>query len=644
MKWNINFDLVAFSMILMIFIIYSSYKQISTRSKRLYKSLLLVALASTITDIMSAVAASYITNPYTFLSYATHIIHFLVQGLVPCMYCIFTYSMIYETGRLTLKRRLVIILPYSITMLLVLTTPVTNFAFKFDEQGNYLRGWGQIGTYGCAAFYIFTSCIIIMKNLRVITRLQKIAALFYTIECFTLSAVQVFRSYYLLQEIAIAFAMLFTYLTMQNPLEYVDIDMKTYNRSLFMKIVNNFIANRETFSIICTQIEGLHYINEKFGMENGTDLLAEVPEFLSENYASNNIFRIGPTRFAVLLPGEKDYMELNEKVIERFGRPFKINNIDVKLQVYLNCISYPRHGTSLSDILDIISYSLKDVYGTKKNSIVVGNKELFSKMHRQMNVEQAVSNAVENRSFEVFYQPIFNITAKAYTSMEALIRINDPSLGYISPEEFIPMAEKNGDILPIGEIVLEKVCRFIKSNHPEEYGIDTIHVNLSVVQCMQENISEKLLSIIDRYEIPHRIIDFEITETAAVNSGEQLNILMKKLNKRGIQFALDDYGTGYSNQASIMEFPYSTVKLDKSIIWASQTSEKAAVSLKHTIAMLKELKMSVLAEGVETEAQIKYLTGMGCEFFQGYFYSTPVSETEILSILKNNITKTGTAD
>lgn len=634
MKWNINFDLVAFFMILMIFIIYSSYRQISTRSKRLYKALLLVALASTVTDIMSAVAASYLMKSYIPLNYLAHIIHFLVQGLVPCMYCIFTYSMVFETGRLTTARRLIIILPYSITMLLVLTTPVTCFAFKFDEQGNYLRGWGQIGTYSCAAFYIFTSCIIIMKNLRVITRIQKIAVLFYTIETFALSAVQVFYSCYLLQEIAIAFAMLFIYLTMQNPLEYVDTDMNTYNRSLFMKIVNNFIANREKFSIVCAQIEGLHYINEKFGMENGTALLAEAPEFLRENYASNNVFRIGPTRFAVLLPGDCDYTELNEKVIERFGRPFKIKNVDVKLQIYLCAISYPKHGTSLSDILDIISYSLKDAYGTKKNGIIVGNKELFSDMHRQMNVEQAVSNAVEDRSFEVFYQPIFNITERSYTSMEALVRINDPALGYIPPEEFIPMSEKNGDILPIGEIVLEKVCRFIQANHPEEYGINKIHVNLSVVQCMQENISEKLLDIIDRYKIPHGMIDFEITETAAIDSGEQLMILMKKLNNRGIQFALDDYGTGYSNQASIMEFPYSTVKLDKSIVWASQAGEKAAISLKHTIAMLKELKMAVLAEGVETEAQVKSLEEMGCEFFQGYFYSTPLPENEILDLLK----------
>ena len=130
------------------------------------------------------------------------------------------------------------------------------------------------------------------------------------------------------------------------------------------------------------------------------------------------------------------------------------------------------------------------------------------------------------------------------------------------------------------------------------------------------------------------MIDFEITETAAIDSGEQLMILMKKLNNRGIQFALDDYGTGYSNQASIMEFPYSTVKLDKSIVWASQAGEKAAISLKHTIAMLKELKMAVLAEGVETEAQVKSLEEMGCEFFQGYFYSTPLPENEILDLLK----------
>ena len=165
------------------------------------------------------------------------------------------------------------------------------------------------------------------------------------------------------------------------------------------------------------------------------------------------------------------------------------------------------------------------------------------------------------------------------------------------------IAEKNGDILAIGEIVLEKVCAFIEEYHPEDYGIKSIHVNLSVVQCMQENIGIRLLNIIDKYKIPHGLIDFEITESTADNSSENLDKIMDDFNKKGIDFSLDDYGTGYSNQSNLMRYPYSIVKIDKSLVWACDSNPKAFISLKHTIAMIKDLDMKVLAELITLTAK-----------------------------------------
>ena len=218
--------------------------------------------------------------------------------------------------------------------------------------------------------------------------------------------------------------------------------------------------------------------------------------------------------------------------------------------------------------------------------------------------------------------------------MEALVRLIDENLGFVPPDEFIPIAEKNGDILVIGEIVLEKVCAFIEEYHPEDYGIKSIHVNLSVVQCMQENIGIRLLNIIDKYKIPHGLIDFEITESTADNSSENLDKIMDEFNKKGIDFSLDDYGTGYSNQSNLMRYPYSIVKIDKSLVWACDSNPKAFISLKHTIAMIKDLDMKVLAEGVETQHHIDLLEKIGCEFLQGYFYSRPLPITELMDVIK----------
>ena len=636
MKWNIDFDAAAFFIILLIFILYSSYRQITTRTKRIYRLLLILSLVSAVTEIISAVADGYWGAKCIPAHYAVRTFHFLVQAFVPALYFIFIHSTVYEAERLSKKRIFLFLLPYLAAALPSLTTPFTHFAFCLDCAGKYFRCKGQIAAYASAALYLIMSSVVILRAGTHISRLQKAAVLFCAAETIILSAVQILYPPYLLEEAAIAFAMLSIYLTMQNPLEYIDSETDAYNRKWFLKVISNFVADSTHFSLVCIQIEGLNYVNEKFGMEKGTALAAKIPHFLRQTYPSGTIFRLRTARFAVIVQGNADIRELNNAVIERFNHPFKINAVDVKLRAYMCSIVPPAQDGSVSDIIDTMNYSINEAYSNKKNNIVTADKDLLVRMHRKMNVEQAISDALERRSFEVFYQPIFDAEQRRFLYAEALVRLHDPLIGRIPPDEFIPLAEKNGDILAIGELVLEKVCRFIQMHHPEQYGIKTIHVNLSVVQCMQEHIFNTLLRIIDAHGVAHTMVDFEITETAAVVSGDQLKILMRRLNETGIQFALDDYGTGYSNQASIMDYPYSTIKLDKSIVRAAEHNDKAAVSLKHTIAMINDLNMNALAEGVETDSQAERLCKMGCRLFQGYLYSPPVPEAEFLNILKRS--------
>ena len=286
--------------------------------------------------------------------------------------------------------------------------------------------------------------------------------------------------------------------------------------------------------------------------------------------------------------------------------------------------------------MDILDYSLSENCQSKKNAVVCASLDILEKRRKEIAIAQAISKAINNRSFQVYFQPIYSVEESCYTNMEALVRLIDDTLGFIPPDEFIPIAEKNGDILAIGEIVLEKVCEFVELYHPEDYGIKAIHVNLSVVQCMQENISNKLLSIIDKYNIPHGLIDFEITETTANNTTNSLEKIMRDFNNQGIKFSLDDFGTGYSNQSNMMQYPYSIVKIDKSMVWACDNNPKAFISLKHTIAMIKDLEMAVLAEGVESEAHISMLKEIGCEFLQGFYFSRPLPIPELIDVIREN--------
>jgi len=191
-------------------------------------------------------------------------------------------------------------------------------------------------------------------------------------------------------------------------------------------------------------------------------------------------------------------------------------------------------------------------------------------------------------------------------------------------------------ILEIGEFVFRTVCEFMVKEQIWEKGIESIHVNLSVVQCMQERLAQNFLDIMEGYELPCNRINLEVTETAAVVSSECLSMNMNKLVEQGVQFALDDYGTGFSNATSLIQYPYNTIKIDKGVVWAAMENENAMKVLSHSVAMIKSLDMNIVAEGVETLEQADELANMGCDYFQGYYYSKPVNAKDFISLLDRN--------
>lgn len=636
MRWIIHYDIVAFALIAVILIVYCTYSHLNTFQSKTYRNLLIISLLSTITDITSAWAGSFLSVDDIALNVIIHLVHFIVQNLVPCIYSLFAYSLVFDTGKIGRTWFSLIFVPYIFNFSLIVTTPITGACFYFDELGNYHRGSGQFFTYAIAIYYIVLSCYIVIKNMRVLNRPQRLCVFLYSFECIALNLVQIFHGQYLLQEIGIAFAMFFIYITMQNPLEYTDVTTGTYNRNLFKKTINGKIAKNESAAIVCVQVDGLSYISKKFGIQNDSVLLKSVAEFLLDFGKDISVYRLTNRQFALVMAEKQDYKGYAEKIIRRFERTFALDNINVSVNLvaHVCCIQSIRDLHSINDVLDIIDYSLNEAKKNTKNEVIFATSEIFEKHRREVEITQAISHAVSKKTFQVYYQPIYSEKEGKYTSAEALVRLIDPNLGMISPDTFIPIAEKNGSILTIGEIVLEKVCTFVEQFHPEDFGIKSIHVNLSVIQCMQDDIAFKLSSIINNHRIAPGLIDFEITETTADNTNK-LEKIMSEFNTKGINFSLDDYGTGYSNQANLMKYPYSIVKIDKSMIWACDTNPKALISLKHTVAMIKDLEMSVLAEGVETEEQKTMLCELGCDYFQGYYYSKPVPQDDFLTIIRN---------
>ena len=300
------------------------------------------------------------------------------------------------------------------------------------------------------------------------------------------------------------------------------------------------------------------------------------------------------------------------------------------------CIVHCQEDVDTFKSASIIYNVIKNQTEMKKEIIYAADLMKQSGYEVKGNIDSIINDALENNLFELHYQPIYSTKQGRFNSAEALIRLHNEKYGYIAPDLFIPAAEKSGAIYQIGIFVFEEVCRFIKSDVFSELGLEYIEINLSVAQCMQENLANDLLDILQKYEVSPKKINLEITETAMENS---YDIMMNNLNAlagAGITFSLDDYGTGFSNIQRIITMPLSIVKLDKSFIDEIHNPDYQVI-VTNTIKMLKDLKLKILSEGVEGEKQLGFLNEQECDYIHGYFFSKPLPMDEFVSfVLEKN--------
>jgi EAL domain-containing protein (putative c-di-GMP-specific phosphodiesterase class I) len=426
------------------------------------------------------------------------------------------------------------------------------------------------------------------------------------------------------------------FLSLVNPTNYVDKEMGSLNLKAFNDVAAQEIFRKRPFRVIGIQIVGIKFLNETIGMENKAELLKNLYFLLQKACGIHRIFRVSGSRLFVIIP---DDGEIQQQIVESvhtvFTNSIRMGDFRISLTERIALFRYPDDAGSVHDIEELLHATLISAIDEEPGTIVKVDKNILVKKNRELAILQVMKKAVRRGDFYVVYQPIYSFESGRFTTAEALVRLENEELGEVSPEEFIPIAERNGMILQIGEFVFETVCRFILHHKIWEKGIEYIHVNLSVIQCMQENLADQLFRIMDLYNLDYRYINLEVTESAAVASSETLMTNMNRLIERNMKFSLDDFGTGFSNTATLIRYPFHSIKLDKSMVWNAMHNEKAETVLRNTIEMVKLLHMEIVAEGAETPEQIEKLKEMGADYVQGFYYSKPISRDSFIELLND---------
>lgn len=261
--------------------------------------------------------------------------------------------------------------------------------------------------------------------------------------------------------------------------------------------------------------------------------------------------------------------------------------------------------------------------------------DFVEQMRKEKSMEQMLDEAMKEDRIEVYYQPIFSTKAKKFVSAEALVRMRDRDGNLVPPGAFIAVAEANGKILQLGEIVFEKVCRFFTKEQLEQYGLHYIEVNLSVVQCGYPGLADDYIGIMEKYQINPRYINLEITESASMAAKKTLLENMRRLMEYGVYFSLDDFGTGQSNLNYIVDMPVNIVKFDREMSQAFFQDEKAKYVMNAAMQMIHGMKLKIVSEGIETEEQYLAMEELSIDYIQGYYFSKPLPEAAFLAFLQS---------
>lgn len=260
--------------------------------------------------------------------------------------------------------------------------------------------------------------------------------------------------------------------------------------------------------------------------------------------------------------------------------------------------------------------------------------DFVEQMRKEKSMEQMLDEAMKEDRIEVFYQPIFSTKAKKFVSAEALVRMRGRDGNLVPPGDFISVAEANGKILQLGEIVFEKVCRFFTKEQLEQYGLHYIEVNLSVVQCGYPGLADDYIGIMEKYQINPKYINLEITESASLAAKKTLLENMRRLMEYGVYFSLDDFGTGQSNLNYIVDMPVNIVKFDREMSQAFFQDEKAKYVMNAAMQMIHGMKLKIVSEGIETEDQYLAMEELNIDYIQGYYFSKPLPEAAFLAFLQ----------
>jgi diguanylate cyclase (GGDEF)-like protein len=425
-------------------------------------------------------------------------------------------------------------------------------------------------------------------------------------------------------------------------LTYYDAVTLLPNRMLFSASLDieleKAVLENSKLAIMILDIDKFESINNTLGHTAGDKLLKSLAERISSLVDHNHmVSHMGEDRFAVLFKSfehKNDVIGLADEIRNAIKQPWIVDEHRFYITACMGMAFYPEDGERSDSLFKNAFSAMQKAKRRGHDNYQLYDPSMNARLLDQLNLDSSMHHALDNGEFSLHYQPQVDTKSKEIIGCEALIRWNHPELGMISPLKFIPVAEANGLIISIGRWVLYTACMQNKLWQDSGCAQIYVSVNLSAVQLIQEDFLDMVSDILQETGLSSKYLELEITESVAVKNPEYITGILEKLKSMGVRIALDDFGTGYSSLNYLKNFAITTLKIDRSFIIDINDNPKNAAIVSTILAMGRNLKLNVTAEGVETKEQYEALRDKGCDIIQGYYFSKPVPQYEFEELIK----------
>lgn len=399
-------------------------------------------------------------------------------------------------------------------------------------------------------------------------------------------------------------------------------------------------ARSRSFAVMCLGINDFKDINGQYGTNFGDIVLKQIGSRLKSNFRGDDLVsRMMGDKFLILfsdMKSENDVIAIVQKTMKSFDTPFWISNRDIVVSASVGISIFPNDGKGKDELIKNSETALFICKENRKRQYALFNRNQNEELIRRIQIEKEIYSAIEKKAFTVYFQPKVDITG-VISGAEALIRWFNGERGMISPGEFIPISERNRSIIEIGKIMLEKTFSLIRDW--QTMGIEPVEISINVapLQFSDPTFVNYVEELQHLYSIDPGIIEFEITETGIMENERHSMDIMRALIDRGFSISIDDFGTGYSSLNKLKDYPVSTLKIDKSFIDSVPDNPSGCNIVKTIIGLAHSLGYKVVAEGVETAAQVELLSHYGCDMIQGYYFHKPMPSNQFEKLLKKPV-------